>query len=138
MGVHHLSVTLQVWRYSGGPPQPDEFLNQLTFASDDTARKQKKPNPRVGVTSIEIGDFVEADEPTEAFAAELESRLTAAAHWIEKQPDGLFQSLREMGFFTRLLFTGWIDCDQLDLDLPPVLLSACGKHGLTISVITND
>ena len=88
--------------------------------------------------SIEIGEFAETDEPTEAFVAELESRLTKIAQWLEKQPVALFQSLREKGFFTNLLFTGWIDCDQLDLDLPPPLLSACGKHGLKVCIITND
>ncbi|MCR9116607.1 MAG: hypothetical protein NXI22_06620 [bacterium] len=138
MGVQYLSVTLQVWRYSGGPPQPDEFLNQLVVGRDDTIKKQKKPSPRVNVTSIEIGEFTETEEPTEAFVAELENRLVAAAHWLDRQPDTLFRSLRDSGYFTILLFTGWIDCDQLDLDLPPALLSACGRLGLKVSIITND
>lgn len=96
------------------------------------------PRPRVDLMSIEIGEFADAYEPTEAFVAELESRLTNIACWLEKQPVALFETLREKGFFTNLLFTGWIDCDQLDLDLPPLFLLACGKLGLKISIITND
>ena len=138
LSVHNLSLTLQVWRYVGDPPLPDEFLSRLVFDSDYTARKQLTPRPRVDLMSIEIGEFVEAYEPTEAFVAELESRLTNVAHWLEKQPAALFQSLRGKGFFTNLIFTGWIDCDQLDLDLPSPLLFACGKLGLKISIITND
>lgn len=87
--------------------------------------------------SIEISEFAETVEPTEAFVTELESRLIKTANWLEKQPVALFQLLREKGFFTNLLFTGWIDCDQLDLDLPPPLLFACGKLGLKICIITN-
>lgn len=138
LGVHNLSLTLQVWRYVGDPPLPDEFLSQLVFDSDDTAQIQENPSPRVDLMSIEIGEFADAYEPTEAFVAELESRLTNIAYWLEKQPVALFQSLRKNGFFTNLLFTGWIDCDQLDLDLPPPLLFACGRLGLKISIITND
>jgi hypothetical protein len=138
LGVHNLSLTLQVWRYVGGPPLPDEFLNRLVLDPEDSVRKQRSPNPRVDLMSIEIGEFGETDEPTEAFVTELESRLTKIAHWLEKQRVEVFQSLREKGFFTNLLFTGWIDCDQIDLDLPPAFLVACGKLGLKISIITND
>lgn len=138
MAVEHLSVTLQVWRYTGGGPKPTEFLDRLVIAPGDTVKKRKTPNRRVDVTAIEIGEFSDAKEPREAFVEELENRLTRAADWLGKQPPEVFATLRESGFYTDLLFTGWIDCDQLDLDLPPVLLEACGKLGLKISIITND
>lgn len=138
LGVHNLSLTLQVWRYVGDPPLPGEFLNRLVVDPEDSVHKEENPNPRVDLMSIEISELAETEEPNEAFAAELEGRLMNIAHWLEKQPVDVFSSLRENGFFTNLLFTGWIDCDQLDLDLPPALLLACGRLGLKISVITND
>jgi hypothetical protein len=46
--------------------------------------------------------------------------------------------LREAGFVTDVFGGAWIDSDQIDLDLPPEFLSECGRHGLTISLITND
>jgi hypothetical protein len=33
---------------------------------------------------------------------------------------------------------GWIDGDQMDLDLPAPFLQACGNAGLAISIVTND
>jgi hypothetical protein len=138
LSVYNISVTLQVWRFVGDPAQPDEFLNQLVLEPEDSVQKLEGIDSCIDIMSIEIGEFADADEPTEAFATELENRLTKTAHWLEKQPIGLFQSLREKGFFTNLLFTGWIDSDQLDLNLPPSLLLACGNIGLNISIITND
>ncbi|PHR92737.1 MAG: hypothetical protein COA78_33280 [Blastopirellula sp.] len=138
MAIEHLSATLQVWRYTGGKPKPAEFLDQLVVDTNDNVKKRKTPSPRVDVMFIERSEFTSDEEPSESFAAELETRLTEAAGWLNKQPTSLFKSLRKSGFNTRLLFTGWIDCDQMDLDLPPALLKACGKHGLKISIITND
>ena len=138
MAVEHLSATLQVWRSTGGKPEPAEFLDKLVVAAEDNVKKRKTPNPRVDVMFIERSEFANDEEPSESFAAELETRLVKAAGWLDKQPDSLFSSLRSSGFKTDLLFTGWIDCDQMDLDLPPALLSSCGKHGLKISIITND
>lgn len=138
MAVEHLSASLQVWRYTGGKPKPAEFLDQLVVDDDDSVKKRKTPNPRVDVMFIEQSEFVNDEEPSESFAAELESRLTKAAGWLNKQPINLFKSLRKSGFKTELLFTGRINCDQLDLDLPPELLKSCGTHGLKISIITND
>ena len=138
MAVEHLSATLQVWRHTGGKPKPAEFLDQLIVDADDNVKKRKTPNPRVDVMFIERSEFTNDAEPSESFAAELAARLTKAARWIDKQPPSLFESLRISGFHTDLLFTGWIGCGQMDLDLPPALLKSCGKHGLMISIITND
>lgn len=131
-------MTLQVWRYTGGKPTPAEFLDQIVVSDDDGVKKRKSPNPRVDVMFIERSEFVNEEEPSESFATELEVRLTKAAGWLDRQPVSLFKSLRNSGFNTDLLVTGWIDCDQIDLDLPPALLMSCGIHGLKISIITND
>lgn len=139
MAVEHLSATLQVWRYARpGHPKPAEFLDQLIIGRDDVAKKRKTPNPRVDVMSIEQSEFSDAEEPSEAFAEELDRRLVKAGNWLNGQSPSLFEALRQQGFYTRLLFTGWIDCDQMDLDLPPSFLKSCGILGLTVSIITND
>ena len=138
MAVDHFSVSLQVWHISGCRPKPAEFLDQIVDSSSDFAKKRKTPNQRVDLLRIQRSEFADAEEPSEAFAAEFEQRLIAVADWIDKQPKALFGTLRKAGFSTDLLFTGWIDGDQMDLDLPPKLLAACGKLGLKISIITND
>ncbi len=138
MGVEYFKVTLQVYRYVGGPPPADQFLGRLLVSPEDGAVKVKKPRPRVDLVEVESAAFQEAEEPNEAFVAELDRRLKRVAGWLERQPATLFAELRDAGFCTQLLFTGWIDCDQLDLDLPPELLRICGELGLSISIITND
>lgn len=138
MAAHHYRFTLQVWRHTGGRPKPGEFLDRLIVDPADTVKKRKTPNPRVDLFMIEQSDFNNADEPSEAFADELASRLTTTAKWLNKQPVVLFKALRDTGFNTDVLITGWIDCDQMDLDLPAVFLKACGRLGLKISIITND
>ncbi len=138
MAVEHLSATLQVWRTTGGKPKPAEFLDNLVVSAGDNVKKRKTPNPRVDVMFIELSEFADDEEPTESFASELETRLFNVSGWLDQQPASLFSSLRSSGFNTELLLTGWIDCNQMDLGLPPALLSSCGKHGLKISIITND
>ena len=138
MAAHHYSVTLQVWRFTGSRPKMEEFLDQLVIHPSDNVKKRKTPNRRVDLFLIEQAEFSDAEEPSEAFAQELESRLAQATKWLDKQPVALFTNLRKTGFNTVVLFSGWIDCDQMDLDLPAVFLKACGRLGLKISIITND
>jgi hypothetical protein len=138
MAVEHFSVTLQVWRYQGGPPNPTEFLKQLQIDPTDHVKARMDPNSRVDLLLIERSEFADAEEPSEAFVEELESRLTKIAQWLNKQRAGLFSELRESGFYTEILFSAWIDCDQMDLDLPVPFLEACSRLGLKISIITND
>jgi len=138
MGVENLSATLQVWRYVGGPPRTEEFLNRLVIEPTDNIEKVKAHNHRADLMSIELSEFSKAEEPTEAFVYELDIRLKHVARWLERQPKTLFSDLRHSGFRTHVLFTGWIDGDQLDLRLPPELLRICGELGLGIEIITND
>lgn len=135
MGAHYYSFALTVWRYEGRRPKAAEFLDQLIVDPGDAVKKRKT---LVDLLLIEQSEFTDAEEPSEVFAEELASRLTIAAEWLNKQPVTLFKALRRTGFNTNVLITGWIDCDQMDLDLPAVFLKACGRLGLKISIITND
>lgn len=137
VAAQYYSFSLQVWRFVGGNPQLSEFLEKLVVGPDDGIRKIKKPNHRVDLVMIEEAEFKDAEEPSEAFVQELETRLIRVAKWLNKQPPLLFRSLRKCGFNTEILVTGWIDCDQMDLYLPPTFLKACGRLGLKLSIITN-
>jgi hypothetical protein len=46
--------------------------------------------------------------------------------------------LRAKGLSLRLFVEIRMDQDQMELELPPELLTACGRHGLGIYVISND
>ena len=138
MAVEHLEATLQVCRFNGGAVKTDEFLDKLVVESGDNVKKRKRPNARVDVMTIQQTEFADAEEPSEAFAETLAARLHDASIWLNKQDVELFDELRAKGFNTDFLITGWINADQLDLDLPPSLLRACGTLGLKITIITND
>jgi len=90
------------------------------------------------LVSLACKDFSTQEEPVEAFVKALTIGMKSAAKWLSKQSVSVFKDLRQSGFVTDVFIGAWIDVDQMDLDLPPEFLRACGKHGLTVSIITND
>ncbi len=66
MAVEYLKATLQVWRYTGGPPTADQFLGRLVIGAGAGVARVKKPRPRVDLMEIESSDSAEAEEPTES------------------------------------------------------------------------
>jgi hypothetical protein len=139
VAVETISFTLRTWHREGKRVPAAAFLDKLVIAPGDPARREKGPgDPRVELLSLAAEDLAEAEEPSEAFAAALLQGLQRAARWLAKQPPDLFRGLREAGFVTDVFIGAWINSDQMDLDLPPEFLRACGKLGLTISLITND
>jgi hypothetical protein len=46
--------------------------------------------------------------------------------------------MREAGLSLRLFVDVRMDQDQMELEFPPALLAACGRHRLGIYVISND
>jgi hypothetical protein len=62
-------------------------------------------------------------------------QLLAAAAWLATRPRA-FEAIREQGLTAIVRISGWIDCDQLDLDLPVEFLAACAAARLPVS--TNE
>ncbi len=139
MSVDNISVSLRAWHQTGKRVPATAFIEKLTIKPSDPVKKAKGPGvPRVELLSLAVADYSGAGEPTEAFVAALKEALLKAAKWLAKQSPEVFQALRGAGFVTDVFIGAWIDSDQLDLDLPPEFLAECGRHGLTISLITND
>jgi hypothetical protein len=139
MALETITVTLRAWHPEGKRISPSAFLDKLIFAPGDTAKQGKGPGvPRVELLSLTAGDFSLAEEPSEAFAGALRDGFILAAKWLRKQSSAVFRELRKAGLVTDVFIGAWIDMDQIDLDLPPEFLKACGKHGLKVSLITND
>jgi hypothetical protein len=135
VAIETLSFTLRAWDRSGKLVPDSIFFEKLQILPEESFERT-----RVGIElfSMSASDFSEAEEPWEAFAEELRKRLFAAKKWLQKQPTDLFATLRKKGLVTDIFIDAWIDSDQFDLDLPPEFLSECGKHGLTLSIVTND
>jgi hypothetical protein len=139
MALETIRVSLRAWHPEGKRVPTADFLDKLFFAPGDMAKKAKGPGvPRVELLSLAAEEFSAAAEPSEAFAAAVREGLVRAATWLGRQPPAVFRGLRKAGIVTDVFIGAWIDGDQIDLDLPPPFLTACGKHGLTVSLITND
>jgi hypothetical protein len=139
MAVETISVALRAWHAEGKRVPAAAFVAKMVIARGDPVKKGKGTGePCFDLLSLAAEDFVKEEEPSEAFAAALREGLNSAARWLAKQSPSVFQALREAGFVTDIFIGAWIDLDQLDLDLPPDFLVQCGRHGLTVSIITND
>ena len=82
--------------------------------------------------------FAGADAPSELFWQAAAKQFARAAEWLDKQPPAVFAEAAGLGLKMDVFIGSWIESDQFDLHLPAAFLRACGKHGLDISVCTND
>ena len=139
MAVENISVSLRAWHRTGKRVPATAFIEKLVIKPTDPVKKAKGPGvPRVDLLSLAIADYSDEDEPNEAFVAALKDSFLKVAKWLAKQSPDVFVDLRDADFVTDVFIGAWIDSDQIDLDLPPEFLTECGRHGLTISLITND
>jgi hypothetical protein len=79
-----------------------------------------------------------AQEPSEAFAKAVTDGLLKGAAWLDARPPGAFAACRTSGMSVDVFVGAWINQDQLDVDLPAEFLLACGRAGLSVSIVTND
>jgi hypothetical protein len=143
MGVLSLKVSLRAWHPDGRQVQSVDFIGRLSIGENDPVVEACESNgqwqaARVCLLAMYLSDFKQDDEPTEVFAHAVSARLQAVADWLARQPIDAFEQASHSGMRLDLFFNPWIDDDQLDLDLPSVLLLECGKRRLPIQVITND
>ena len=139
MSVSTIMVDLRVWSKTGSDISKKDFYSQVIVDPSDTIKKEKGDGcPRIQLFSIVISDFQDNEEPTEAFVEACNKQLIQAAKFLKKQPEKLFNTFREQGYKTDVFIGAWINSDQLDLNLPPEFLYECGRHGLSIKIITND
>lgn len=143
--VDWLRFCLRAWDIRGRKIAPAEFLDRLLIAPGEPVAVEDGPgSPRVRLLFVARADFDEVDikadagARSEAFAAAVRDGLVQAAVWLVRQPPAVFEELRAAGRCTDVSVSGWIEQDQFDLDLPPEFLRACGTHGLTVSICTND
>lgn len=64
--------------------------------------------------------------------------LEMVARFLDRRTPQKIQRLTSQGMSLRVLIEIRIDQDQMELSLPPALLSACGRHAIEILIISND
>ena len=140
MGFDWIRVSLRSWKPGmtvGAEPfqllnlQPGDGLQSSEGSSEGQAAL-------IYFVDEELASHTAADEPSAAFAQAVRAGLIRGAAWIESRPAGAFDRCRAAGLELDVFVGGWIDQDQMDLDLPAQFLRACGNAGLAISIVTND
>ncbi len=85
-----------------------------------------------------INTSVDAGARTEAFFAGVVEAFRDAGGFLDRRSPETTATMRLAGLSLRLFVEVRMDQDQMELELPPDLLAACGRHGLAVYIISND
>jgi hypothetical protein len=93
---------------------------------------------------VRYSDFAHVDASSDggaqsiAFEAGIAKAFQTAARFLDRRPPAITAAMRAEGLSLRLFVELRMDQDQMELEFPPALLAACGRHSLGIYVISND
>jgi hypothetical protein len=141
MAAQWIDVALQVW-----DPRC-KTAAQIAKAlgakpTDAVLQVREQHGPRcstlVAFARVQLPEHGRGPERYDRFADALSARLRLAAGWLDQRSPEVFEGIRKHHQITRILITSLITQDQLDLDLPSEFIRACGKVGLSISLLTNE
>ncbi len=143
MAVGSVAIVLQASFADGRGVRQEDFHKPLQLAKEDeveTSYGSGKQWESGGVcfAPVRLRDFSSTEEPSEEFFKEVARRLIAIAGFLERRPTAVFQRFQSDGLKVRILIDVWMNQDQMEVDLPCELLIACARHGLGISLISND
>ncbi|MCA9024303.1 MAG: hypothetical protein KDA86_03720 [Planctomycetaceae bacterium] len=85
-----------------------------------------------------VDKSADAGAQSEAFFAGVGDAFRSVAKFFDQRPSAVTTAMRGGGLSLRLFVEVRMDQDQMELELPPELLSACGRHRLGVYVISND
>jgi len=148
MSVGAIQITLQSWREDGRGVSAEEFLAPLNLQPGEVEATQTDggawASGLVYLATVNFSEFTHVDAsadagaPREAFGAAIQEAFRAAARFLDQRPPEVTARLRAAGLSLKLFVEIRMNQDQMDLEFPPVLLAACGRHDLGIFLISND
>jgi hypothetical protein len=125
-----------------------EFLDPLNILPGEVEAARAEGGPwasgMVYFAVVRYSDFAHVDASADAgaqsiaFEAAVAEALRAAARFLDRRPPAILVAMRAKGLSMRLFIEIRMDQDQMELELPPELLAACGQHGLGVFIISND
>ena len=125
-----------------------EFLNPLAIQPGEVEAAQADggawASGMVYFAVVRYSAFAHVDTSADAgaqsiaFEAGIAEAFRTAARFLDRRPPAVTAAMRAAGLSLRLFVEVRMDQDQMELEFPPELLAACGRHALGVYVISND
>jgi len=148
MSVGSVLIGLQASRKDGRGVTSAEFLDPLRIRPGEVEATQADggawASGMVYFAVVRFSAFAHVDTTTdagaqsEAFFAGIVEAFRATGRFLDQRSPAVTSALRTAGLSLRLFVEIRMDQDQMELEFPPELLAACGRHGLGIYLISND
>lgn len=148
MAVGSVLIALQASRPDGSGVTSAEFLGPLDIKPGEVEGARADGGPwasgMVYFSIVRETDFAHVDTASdagaqsEAFYRTVIDAFRDVGRFLESRPSETTAKMRATGLSMRIFVDVRMDQDQMELELPPEFLAACGRHGLPIYVISND
>ncbi len=143
MAVYSIKISLQSSSIDGGNIADEHFVKALAITSEDlinsvVSNRGKWATSSVIFPIIRLNDYANESEPSEVMFQKVRLTLNTIAGFLDRRPIEMMDSIKGRGLNVSLFIDVWMDQDQMELTLPPLLLKACGRHDLEIVMISND
>ena len=140
---YRTAVNLSCTRSGGANIAAEDFVALLSFAAEDKIEDTQSDlgiyrGSFVEFPLVFLGDYSDAEEPTEAYAAAVQEHLLTVAAFLDRQEAAIFEKFRVSGLRVYVYLEVRMDQNQMTLKLPVAFLSACARLGLGIEMISND
>src|SRR5687768_10579319 len=147
MAVLSVLIALQASRKDERGVSSAEFLDPLKIEPGEVEGTRADAGAWAsGVVYFAVvreSDFAHVDTlddagaQSEAFFAGLVDAFRAMARFLDRRSPHVTSAMRASGLSLQLIVEPRMNENQLELEFPPELLTACGRHDLKIYVITN-
>jgi hypothetical protein len=148
MSVGSVLIGLQASRKDGRGVATAEFLAPLCIQPDEVEATRADggawASAMVYLAVVRYSAFAHVDTSadagaqSEAFFAGVVAGFRAAGQFLDRRRPEVSARMRAAGLSLQLFVDVRMDQDQMELELPPELMAACGRHGLSMYVISND
>jgi hypothetical protein len=148
MSVGSVLIGLQASRKDGQGVTSAEFLTPLKIQPGEVEATRADggawASGMVYFAVVRYSAFAHVDTSadagarSEAFFAGVVEAFRGAGRFLDRRPPQVTAGMRAAGLSVRLFIDVRMDQDQMELEFPPELLGACGRHGLGVYLISND
>ena len=148
MSVGSVLIGLQASRKDGRGVTSAEFLEPLGLQPGEVEGTSADGGPwtsgAIYVAIVRFSAFasvdnsIDAGAQSEAFFAGVVEAFRSAARFLDRKSPSITAKMRSTGLTLRVFIDVRMDQDQMELEFPAVLMSACGRHELGIYLISND